>query len=211
MNRDPPWEFFEKKKMKSKLKLLESSYPTKASLSLDLLNLHVVNQISKRKEKSKYPQHVELCRRKDTFSDVRMNAQLPMSPITVPSKICLDDSEIMSSHSQTLDCSTDRKSQNLITNQELKCEEMGDITSDAKSRNFGSKSNEKQTRQQREPGLQHCLYDKFTSYKNDITVLKETMAKNKVKFPLQSSASHLTNPSLFEMQGDLSPIVSKLN
>ncbi|XP_077117165.1 regulator of DNA class I crossover intermediates 1 isoform X3 [Ranitomeya variabilis] len=110
-------EFFEKKKMKSKLKLLESSYPTKASLSLDLLNLHVVNQISKRKEKSKYPQHVELCRRKDTFSDVRMNAQLPMSPITVPSKICLDDSEIMSSHSQTLDCSTDRKSQNLITNQ----------------------------------------------------------------------------------------------
>ncbi|XP_073429636.1 regulator of DNA class I crossover intermediates 1 isoform X2 [Dendrobates tinctorius] len=110
-------EFFEKKKMKSKLKLLESSYPTKASLSLDLLNLHVVNQISKKKEKCKRPQHVEICRRKDTFS---INTQLPMSPITVPSKICLDDSEIMSSHSQTLDCSTVRNSQNFITNQFIK-------------------------------------------------------------------------------------------
>ncbi|KAM4038779.1 regulator of DNA class I crossover intermediates 1 [Anomaloglossus baeobatrachus] len=199
-------EFFQKKKMKSKLKLLESSNPPEPLLSLDLLNLHVVNQISKKKEKSKHPHHVDICKRKDKFSDVRMNVQLPMSPVTVPSKICLDDSEIMSSHSKTLDCRTDRNPQYYITNQELKHEEMVDTTSDGESRNFLSESNKKQTRPQREPGFQHSLYDKFTSCKNNITLSQE-----KVKLPLQSSTSHLTNLRLFEMQADLPPNVSNLN
>ncbi|KAJ7396963.1 hypothetical protein BTVI_139696 [Pitangus sulphuratus] len=43
-------EYFEKKKLKSKMKLLEVSSPKRSAVSLDLLNLYVVNQISTKKD-----------------------------------------------------------------------------------------------------------------------------------------------------------------
>ncbi|XP_075713366.1 regulator of DNA class I crossover intermediates 1 isoform X2 [Rhinoderma darwinii] len=152
-------EFFEKKKMKSKMKLLESSCPQKASLSLDLLNLHVINKIAEKKERSKHTQHVDMCKRMETFSDLKSNVQLPMSPITVPSKICLDDSEIISSQTKTLECRTDENSQNYITKQDIKYEEKVYMTTEAESRNnFHSESNEKQSRQEMQPEFQQYLY-----------------------------------------------------
>ncbi|XP_065521094.1 regulator of DNA class I crossover intermediates 1 [Lathamus discolor] len=45
-------EFFEKKKLKSKMKLLRVSSPKSSAVSLDLLNLYVVNQISTKKDNS---------------------------------------------------------------------------------------------------------------------------------------------------------------
>ncbi|OPJ77736.1 hypothetical protein AV530_000049 [Patagioenas fasciata monilis] len=50
-------EFFEKKKLQSKMKLLGVTSPKSSAVSLDLLNLYVVNQISTKKDngyKSKY-------------------------------------------------------------------------------------------------------------------------------------------------------------
>ncbi|XP_006865406.1 PREDICTED: uncharacterized protein C12orf40 homolog [Chrysochloris asiatica] len=89
-------EYFEKKRLKSKMKLLGVLSPAKNStVSLDLLNLYIVNQISCKKEISetvRKPIHVNLNR------DIKMpfrkhDLELPVSPNCVPSKLCLDDTE----------------------------------------------------------------------------------------------------------------------
>ncbi|XP_056429642.1 uncharacterized protein C12orf40 homolog isoform X7 [Hyla sarda] len=150
-------EFFQKKKMKSKLKLLESSYPTQASLSLDVLNLHIINQISKKKERSK---HLDMGERNETFSNLRKNVQLPMSPINIPSKLCLDDPEAISLQAEAFECRTDQNLQS-ITKQELIFEEKFDMTTEAKRRDaIQSESNVKQIRQELKQRFQHCLHDK---------------------------------------------------
>ncbi|XP_066110927.1 regulator of DNA class I crossover intermediates 1 [Saccopteryx bilineata] len=78
------------------MKLLGISSPVRNSaVSLDLLNLYVVNQISCQKktpETVRKPVHVNMKR------DIKMplrkhNLELPMSPPRVPSKLCIDDIE----------------------------------------------------------------------------------------------------------------------
>ncbi|XP_021546071.1 uncharacterized protein C12orf40 homolog [Neomonachus schauinslandi] len=87
-------EYFEKKRLKSKMKLLGVSSPVKNStVSLDLLNLYMVNHISCQKktpETVRKPIHVNMHR------DVKMplrkhNLELPMTPHCVPSNLCIDD------------------------------------------------------------------------------------------------------------------------
>uniref|UniRef100_A0A8D2JRQ9 Regulator of DNA class I crossover intermediates 1 n=1 Tax=Sciurus vulgaris TaxID=55149 RepID=A0A8D2JRQ9_SCIVU len=89
-------EYFERNRLKSKMKLLGVSFPGKNStVSLDLLNLHMVNQISCKKktpETVKKPFHVNMNR------DIKMlprkyELELPVSPHCIPSKLCLDDAE----------------------------------------------------------------------------------------------------------------------
>ncbi|XP_063110623.1 regulator of DNA class I crossover intermediates 1 [Cavia porcellus] len=89
-------EYFERNKLKSKMKLLGVLSPVKNStVSLDLLNLHIVNQISCKKktpEAVKKPVHVNMNR------DIKMplrqyELELPVSPPRLPSKLCLDDTE----------------------------------------------------------------------------------------------------------------------
>ncbi|XP_052016320.1 uncharacterized protein C12orf40 homolog [Apodemus sylvaticus] len=89
-------EYFERNKLKSKMKLLGVFSPVKnPSVSLDLLNLYVVNQISSKKETSetmKRPTHVNMNR--DLKIPLRKHdLELPMSPHCVPSKLCIDDME----------------------------------------------------------------------------------------------------------------------
>ncbi|KAH1186994.1 hypothetical protein KIL84_019743 [Mauremys mutica] len=88
------WEFFEKKKLRSKMKLLGVSSPPKSStVSLDLLNLYVVNQISTKKDTAdrvRKPVHVDLNKGLKTPTR-RQNIELPMSPQRTSSKIGLDD------------------------------------------------------------------------------------------------------------------------
>ncbi|XP_065279863.1 regulator of DNA class I crossover intermediates 1 [Emys orbicularis] len=76
-------EFFEKKKLRSKMKLLGVSSPPKSStVSLDLLNLYVVNQISTKKvtaDRVRKPVHVDLNKGLKTPTR-RQNIELPMSP-----------------------------------------------------------------------------------------------------------------------------------
>ncbi|XP_030072630.1 regulator of DNA class I crossover intermediates 1 [Microcaecilia unicolor] len=87
-------EFFEKKKLKSKMEMLEESIsPTKNnSVSLDLLNLYVVNQISMKKERNSIlSKAVHVNMNKGTTVPLRKcNVNLSMSPSTIPLKICLD-------------------------------------------------------------------------------------------------------------------------
>uniref|UniRef100_A0ABI7YP78 Uncharacterized protein n=1 Tax=Felis catus TaxID=9685 RepID=A0ABI7YP78_FELCA len=89
-------EYFEKKKLKSKMKLLGVLSPVKNStVSLDLLNLYMVNHISCQKktpETVRKPTHVNMHR------DIKMplrkhDLELPMSPHYIPSKLCIDDVE----------------------------------------------------------------------------------------------------------------------
>ncbi|XP_077726577.1 regulator of DNA class I crossover intermediates 1 isoform X4 [Canis aureus] len=89
-------EYFEKKRLKSKMKLLGVSSPVKNStVSLDLLNLYMVNHISCQKktpETVRKPIHVNM------YRDIKMplrkhNLELPMSPDCVPSNLCIDDTE----------------------------------------------------------------------------------------------------------------------
>lgn len=89
-------EYFEKKRLKSKMKLLGVSSPVKNStVSLDLLNLYMVNHISCQKktpETVRKPIHVNM------YRDIKMplrkhNLELPMSPDCVPSNLCIDDIE----------------------------------------------------------------------------------------------------------------------
>uniref|UniRef100_A0A8C9EAE6 Regulator of DNA class I crossover intermediates 1 n=1 Tax=Phocoena sinus TaxID=42100 RepID=A0A8C9EAE6_PHOSS len=89
-------EYFEKKRLKSKMELLGVSSPVKNSaVSLDLLNLYMVNQISCQKktpETVRKPIHMNMNR------DIKMplrkhDIELPMSPPCVPSNLCIDDVE----------------------------------------------------------------------------------------------------------------------
>ncbi|KAM5334939.1 regulator of DNA class I crossover intermediates 1 [Glossophaga mutica] len=93
-------EYFEKKRLRSKMKSLGVLSPVKNStVSLDLLNLYVVNQISRQKkipETVRKPTHVNMNR------DIKMplrkhDLELPMSPPRVPSNLCIDDIENKSS------------------------------------------------------------------------------------------------------------------
>ncbi|XP_038597012.1 uncharacterized protein C12orf40 homolog [Tachyglossus aculeatus] len=85
-------EYFEKKRLQSKAKSMEISSPAKhSSVSLDLLNMYVVNQISTKKEKPvTVPMHVNL-NKGSKMPLRRYNVELPMSPCFPPSKLCLDD------------------------------------------------------------------------------------------------------------------------
>ncbi|XP_067420700.1 regulator of DNA class I crossover intermediates 1 [Emydura macquarii macquarii] len=87
-------EYFEKKKLRSKMKLLGVSSPSKSStVSLDLLNLYVVNQIATKKDNAdrvRKPVHVDMNR--GIKAPIRRhNIELPMSPQRTSSKIGLDD------------------------------------------------------------------------------------------------------------------------
>ncbi|XP_055963789.1 uncharacterized protein C12orf40 homolog [Sorex fumeus] len=89
-------EYFEKKRLKSKMKLLGVLSPVKNSaVSLDLLNLYMVNQISRQRkmpETVRKPIHVNM--NKDIKMPVRkQDLELPMSPPRRPSKLCIDDLE----------------------------------------------------------------------------------------------------------------------
>ncbi|XP_069894932.1 regulator of DNA class I crossover intermediates 1 [Dipodomys merriami] len=97
-------EYFERNRLKSKMKLLGVLPPAKNStVSLDLLNLYMVNQISCKKkipETVKKPVHVNMNR--DIKIPLRKHdLELPMSPNCTPSKLCLDDTED-NIHSQEL-------------------------------------------------------------------------------------------------------------
>ncbi|KAM4672050.1 regulator of DNA class I crossover intermediates 1 [Amazona ochrocephala] len=86
-------EFFEKKKLKSKMKLLGVSSPKSSAVSLDLLNLYVVNQISTKKDNPasmRKPVHI------DITEDVKIparrhNIELPTSPLHTQRMPNLDD------------------------------------------------------------------------------------------------------------------------
>ncbi|XP_045685892.1 uncharacterized protein C12orf40 homolog [Phyllostomus hastatus] len=89
-------EYFEKKRLRSKMKSLGVLSPVKNStVSLDLLNLYVVNQISCQKkipETVRKPIHVNMNR--DIKVPLRKrDLELPMSPPCVPSNLCIDDIE----------------------------------------------------------------------------------------------------------------------
>ncbi|XP_021512960.1 uncharacterized protein C12orf40 homolog [Meriones unguiculatus] len=89
-------EYFERNKLKSKMKLLGVFSPVKnPTVSLDLLNLYMVNQISSKKktpESMKRPTHVNMNR--DLKMPLRKHdLELPMSPHCVPSNLCIDDME----------------------------------------------------------------------------------------------------------------------
>ncbi|XP_058511684.1 uncharacterized protein C12orf40 homolog [Ochotona princeps] len=88
-------EYFEKNRLKSKMKLLGVSSPVRNAVSLDLLNLYMVNQIScknKAPETVKKPTHVNMNR--DIKMPLRrLDLELPGSPPCVPSALCLDDTE----------------------------------------------------------------------------------------------------------------------
>ncbi|XP_048199016.1 uncharacterized protein C12orf40 homolog [Perognathus longimembris pacificus] len=97
-------EYFERNRLKSKMKLLGVLSPAQNSaVSLDLLNLYMVNQISCKKkvpETVKRPVHVNMNR--DIKVPLRKHdLELPMSPDCTPSKLCLDDTED-NIHSQKL-------------------------------------------------------------------------------------------------------------
>ncbi|XP_009884245.1 PREDICTED: uncharacterized protein C12orf40 homolog [Charadrius vociferus] len=86
-------EFFEKRKLKSKMKLLGVSSPKSSAVSLDLLNLYVVNQISNKKdntENMRKPVHVDIT--EDVKIPVqRHNIELPTSPLRTQHMSNLDD------------------------------------------------------------------------------------------------------------------------
>ncbi|XP_050181063.1 uncharacterized protein C12orf40 homolog [Myiozetetes cayanensis] len=86
-------EYFEKKKLKSKMKLLEVSSPKRSAVSLDLLNLYVVNQISTKKDNTenvRKPVHVAITENAKKLPG-RHNLELPMSPPHTQHKPNLDD------------------------------------------------------------------------------------------------------------------------
>ncbi|XP_026578411.1 uncharacterized protein C12orf40 homolog [Pseudonaja textilis] len=86
-------DFFEKEKLKSKMKLLGVSSLKSSAVSLDLLNLYVVNQISTKKENAeniRKPIHVDINR--ETQIPLRkQNVEFPKSPEWKPTKLSLDD------------------------------------------------------------------------------------------------------------------------
>ncbi|XP_038667979.1 uncharacterized protein C12orf40-like isoform X2 [Scyliorhinus canicula] len=93
-------EFFEKRKLKSKFKLLGSplSPQQNSSVSWDLLTLHIVNRIAAKKEPTDMPNKViQVDMKKDTKMPIRQhNIELPMSPCSTPSRIFLEESQCSS-------------------------------------------------------------------------------------------------------------------
>nr|XP_028602691.1 uncharacterized protein C12orf40 homolog [Podarcis muralis] len=88
-------DFFEKEKLKSKMKLLGISPLKSSAVSLDLLNLCVVNQISTKKDCSENVRkavHVDI-NRGVKFPLRRHNVELPESPQCRQSKPYQDDTE----------------------------------------------------------------------------------------------------------------------
>ncbi|XP_027535099.1 uncharacterized protein C12orf40 homolog isoform X2 [Neopelma chrysocephalum] len=86
-------EYFEKKKLKTKMKLLEVSSPKSSAVSLDLLNLYVVNQISTKKDNTenvRKPVHVDITEDVKKLPG-RHNLELPTSPLRTQHKSNLDD------------------------------------------------------------------------------------------------------------------------
>ncbi|XP_025065488.1 uncharacterized protein C12orf40 homolog [Alligator sinensis] len=87
-------EFFEKKKLRSKMKLLGvSSSPKSSRVSLDLLNLYVVNQIASKKDNTdsiRKPVYVDMSRG-IKIPVKRYNMELPVSPQRASYKTNLDD------------------------------------------------------------------------------------------------------------------------
>ncbi|XP_071589996.1 regulator of DNA class I crossover intermediates 1 [Heliangelus exortis] len=86
-------EFFEKKKLKSKMKLLGVSSPKSSAVSLDLLNLYVVNQISVKKDNTENPRkpvHIDITENVK-IPGKRHNIELPMSPPRMKHLSNLDD------------------------------------------------------------------------------------------------------------------------
>ncbi|KAM7055753.1 regulator of DNA class I crossover intermediates 1 [Acridotheres tristis] len=86
-------EYFERKKLKSKMKLLDVSSPKSSAVSLDLLNLYVVNQISTKKdntENMRKPIHIDIT--EDEKKPIRRhNLELPTSPLRKQHKSNLED------------------------------------------------------------------------------------------------------------------------
>ncbi|XP_067915736.1 regulator of DNA class I crossover intermediates 1-like [Heterodontus francisci] len=90
-------EFFEKRKLKSKFKLLGPplSPQQNSSVSWDLLTLHIVNRIAAKKEHTDMPNKIiQVDMKKDTKMPIKQhNIELPMSPCSTPSRIFLDESQ----------------------------------------------------------------------------------------------------------------------
>ncbi|XP_078275588.1 regulator of DNA class I crossover intermediates 1 [Rhinoraja longicauda] len=90
-------EFFEKRKLKSKLKLLEPpvSPQQNSSVSWDLLTLHIVNRIAAKKESVDASNKViQVNMMNDRKVPIRRhNIELPMSPCSTPSQIFLEESQ----------------------------------------------------------------------------------------------------------------------
>ncbi|XP_063165426.1 regulator of DNA class I crossover intermediates 1 [Candoia aspera] len=86
-------DFFEKEKLKSKMKLLGVSPFKSSAVSLDLLNLYVVNQISTKKENTdniRKPIHVDI-NREIQIPLRKQNVEFPKSPECRPTKLFLDN------------------------------------------------------------------------------------------------------------------------
>ncbi|XP_053109595.1 uncharacterized protein C12orf40 homolog isoform X2 [Hemicordylus capensis] len=86
-------DFFEKERLKSKMKMLRVSPLKSSTVSLDLLNLYVVNQMSTKKD---YPDKVQKPVHVDIDKGIKIplrrhNVELPKSPEERSSKISLDD------------------------------------------------------------------------------------------------------------------------
>ncbi|GCC28238.1 hypothetical protein chiPu_0006667 [Chiloscyllium punctatum] len=90
-------EFFEKRKLKSKFKLKDAplSPQQNSSVSWDLLTLHIVNRIAAKKEQIDGPNKVtQVHMKKDAKLPIRQHdIELPMSPCSTPSRICLEESK----------------------------------------------------------------------------------------------------------------------
>ncbi|XP_037369229.1 uncharacterized protein C12orf40 homolog [Talpa occidentalis] len=87
-------EYFEKKRLKSRMQLLGVLPPvSNSSVSLDLLNLRLVNQISCRRSSPaatvRRPTHVDMSRGLDVPPRKR-HVELPLSPPLEPPCLCLD-------------------------------------------------------------------------------------------------------------------------
>ncbi|XP_048466080.1 uncharacterized protein LOC125485755 [Rhincodon typus] len=97
-------EFFEKRKLKTKFKLLDTplSPQQNSSVSWDLLTLHIVNRIAAKKEQIDGPNKVnQVNMKKDTKMPIRQhNIELPMSPCSTPSRIFLEESKCSSQENE---------------------------------------------------------------------------------------------------------------
>ncbi|XP_041442394.1 uncharacterized protein LOC108711174 isoform X3 [Xenopus laevis] len=94
-------EFFEKQKLMSKINRSGSVCQENSSISLDLLNLYFVNQIS-RKMESANKKMLNIDIKSAAFPLPQNNTELPMTPTAVKSTICLEDHEVTCSEKKFL-------------------------------------------------------------------------------------------------------------